>query len=142
MTKYHVLLKQTAFACLGLPKKRPWTNNEQNLVSLCYRLRHKNLTSFFIRDKRFSSLFVQKWCFSCFERDFSKYFSANIFYFGANFQNLFQIQLFPHFSYTQKIKTTSPLPTIYYDCTYINTRWAKPSKAGFCDNQWQGLICC
>ena len=43
------------------------------------------------RDRRVSSLFVQKWCFSCLERDFSKYLLAGIFLFGANFQNLFQI---------------------------------------------------
>ena len=43
------------------------------------------------RDTRFSSLFVQKLCFSCFDRDFSKYFFAGIFLFGANFHNLFQI---------------------------------------------------
>ena len=65
------------------------------------------------RDGRVSSLFVQKWCFSSLERDFSKYFSANIFLFGANFQNLFRIHRFPHFSYTEKMKTTSPLPAIY-----------------------------
>ena len=45
----------------------------------------------FKRDTRVSSLFVQKWCFSCLERDFYKYFFAGSFLFGANFQNLFRI---------------------------------------------------
>ena len=38
-----------------------------------------------------SSFFVQKGCFSCLERDFSNYFFADIFIFGAYFENLFQI---------------------------------------------------
>ena len=50
------------------------------------------------RDKRFYPLFVQKWCFSCLEKDFSKYFITSAFLFGANFQNSFQIYLFPIFS--------------------------------------------
>ena len=43
------------------------------------------------RDKRFSSLFVQKWCFSYLDKYFSKLIFASIFLFGANFQNLFRI---------------------------------------------------
>ena len=60
------------------------------------------------RDTRVSSLFVQKWCFSCLERDFSKYCLASIFVYGANFQKMFRIQGFPNFSNTQK-KSRWPL---------------------------------
>ena len=34
----------------------------------------------FKRDTRVSSLFVQKWCFSCLELDFSKYFQQVSFF--------------------------------------------------------------
>ena len=67
--------------------------------------------------------------FLCLESDFIKYFLAITFLFGAYFQNLFWIQLFPNFSYTQQIKTTSYLPRlyIYQQCG------AKPNEAGLCD---------
>ena len=76
----------------------------------CQPLGKKKITE---RDTRFYLLFVQKWWFSCLERDFSKYFFTRIFLFGANFQNSFKIYQFPIFAYTQKIKTTSPLSAIY-----------------------------
>ena len=38
------------------------------------------------RDTRYYSLFVQKWCFSRLEKDFLKYFFANIFHFGSCFK--------------------------------------------------------
>ena len=90
--------------------KNPCSHGDRDQLHDIWCLSFSNYSE---RDKRFSSLFVQKWCFSCFERDFSKYFFANIFLFGANSQNLFRIQWFPHFSYTQKMKTTSPLPAIF-----------------------------
>ena len=39
------------------------------------------ILSFVSRDTGVSSLFVQKWCFSCLEKDFSKYFYAHINFF-------------------------------------------------------------
>ena len=58
------------------------------IIAQCENCKEKDIQNV-QRDTRVSSLFVQKWCFSFLERDFSIHLVAGIFLFGANFQNLF-----------------------------------------------------
>ena len=51
-----------------------------------------------IKGQKVLSVVRSKWCFSCLERDYSKYFFTSNFLFGANFQNSFQKYRFPFFS--------------------------------------------
>ena len=98
-TVYTVQCTLYSVHCTVYPECKQYTM--ETVHSLCHLVsqsgtRHPRFLdlmeiSKFLRDTRLSSLFVQEWCFSCLEKDFSKYFLAGIFVFGANFQNLFRI---------------------------------------------------
>ena len=64
---------------------------------------------------------------------------ADIFHFDANKIYVFLCLGFPTFTWTQKIKTTSPLPVVYIYYTYINTSWAKPNVARLLINQLKSV---
>ena len=67
-----------------------------------------------------------------FRTTFVNYFFCKYISFVDNFQNLFG---FNDFQNIQKMKTTSPLPGIYYECPHINPFGAKPNKDELGDTQ-------
>ena len=85
---------------------------------------HKRFILNIVRDTRFYPLFVQKWCFSCWERDFSIYFFASTFLFGANFQKSFQIYQFQIF-HIHKNWRRPLLYQVYIKAVHILTIWTQ-----------------